>query len=1173
MLNFVQVTGTGKTYTDHFPVYIRTEITGHYTATGLHEPSCALPSYVPDCQSEWKTYIETDSIAPRNTVPLPQCTQASITGSLCDSLIAAYYKQYTYLGGMIGNPGYQTTNGTSTYWPSTTQFAPGCTLGCQTCAITGETVQLFYWPPTTANLVADGSGTAKVMTAQTNATMVTTVNGTVLTSPTIYISYDKLYASDSCSGIGSTHYNTIIALTNTADLKSLSWDGLEYVGAMYKTVSFTLDDLVKPIPDSVYNKMVRCQASAYAWKDGADHAGVHFGTDFTCDRTGPYAPIIAVPPQVTALDPNWAACTAWYGGLYDPPKALQGAPAIATPTLPNAPITTPAAPASKASETQAAETRVSEAQAPRSSDAVSSREASKTAGNGDIADPKTGGSTSADTRSIGNQADPTPAGGATAADTHSNGDPADPVLSGVDSSIDTNDRGGQTASQFPGGDTSSDTNDSGNQANPASLGDSIFSVTNDRGSQTDSASPGGNNPKDTRGGGSQADFTSPGQGVSGDTNSNDDQADPTLSYEDEPSDNSNNGDRESQVSTSDAAERTSRNGNQVAAPRTTQGVAGAVLSSIGGTATGFNTIDPQGTSSGGSSAHAIATDTNQQGVTATSAKDGPGSEAVATAAVDSGDRTSGSIKNDDEDDSVHSPSVTVHTVNAADGTTVEGIAISAAATGSGQGDAAVIGGHALGAGQAFSTNKVQVSVDSHGSVVLQQPASRTTANLDGEAPPSFNRQGVVITGSGHAVTASQIAIDTYAFGSMTLRAGEQTTLDNGRLVSVGTAGLKVEGIAVTASAISTPTSADFNAAGPSTAEFMVGGKHYTAVKVGSGLYAVGSTTFSTGQSATLDDGAIIGAGTGGLVVDGTTVPTSEFTSLASPASKQVGAVVTAGGKRLTAYADQSHPGIAIVNSQTLSLGGLVVTLDDGEIVTLASKGLVGGTQTAAFSTITKAFGKGVKAGHVVFTDRGHTYTAEENGDERDIAVVDGTTLSLGGSAITLDSGAVVSLGSSGVVADGRTWTFSSMSSVATSDLGRGELDEAVFKASGATYTAVESQGNTRTAVVEGKTLSIDGPRATLDTGALISLGSGGLAVDGSKTMAFSSASGPQMTGSPRADSSPMASSEQTAGYGLTSTSIAASSIPTSENGCRSAARNLFSPCVAVLLTVLTLVCT
>ena len=83
-------------------------------------------------------------------------------------------------------------------WPTSQPFAPGCTLGCGRCAVTGGTIQLLYFPPGLSH-----SATAPV---------VATTLGTTLTSGTYYIFFESLYASDACRGVGSTLTSTIIAV-------------------------------------------------------------------------------------------------------------------------------------------------------------------------------------------------------------------------------------------------------------------------------------------------------------------------------------------------------------------------------------------------------------------------------------------------------------------------------------------------------------------------------------------------------------------------------------------------------------------------------------------------------------------------------------------------------------------------------------------------------------------------------------------------------------------------------------------------------------------------------------------------------------------------------------------------------------------------------------------------
>ncbi|KAI7361363.1 hypothetical protein KC354_g8133 [Hortaea werneckii] len=185
--------------------------------------------------------------------------------------------------------------------------------------------------------------------------VIAVVDNTTLTSPTVYISYAKLYASNSCSGIGRTIRNTIIPLSSSAELSSLAYHVIDdsigfrpghWVGGSWKYVTkpFNYNDLQEPIPESIYNQMPACQIRSHAWVT----AGV--GGNFTCSPHVAYAPLIAIPTQVFDIDPAWASCTGWYGGLYDPPKALQGATAVATPEVPTPVEATSASARSKATD-------------------------------------------------------------------------------------------------------------------------------------------------------------------------------------------------------------------------------------------------------------------------------------------------------------------------------------------------------------------------------------------------------------------------------------------------------------------------------------------------------------------------------------------------------------------------------------------------------------------------------------------------------------------------------------------------------------------------------------------------------------------------------------------------------------------------------------------------------
>ncbi|KAK4893586.1 hypothetical protein LTR27_008053 [Elasticomyces elasticus] len=333
--------------------------------TNVYKPNCSLPQYVPQCQSKWSSWIMSASDYDVSKYSKPGCTHADIAGSLCSSLVSTFMsdRQYSLLGPITS----------SIPWPTHTTFAPGCTLGCQTCAVTGDKVQLLYWPPATSATFIDGNSSRVVAPTQapSDSPVVVSYGGTQLTSPTIYISYHLLYASDSCGPVGPTIRDTIVPLTSSADLASIQWDFLSFDN-QWMTESFNFTDLIEPIPQSVYNKQPICASQAVSWlrdspstASGISALRSFTGTgddwwsltsNFDCPRTGPYRPIIAMPAEVSDFAPEWSSCTVWYGGLYDPPKALQSQSIAAIATMPAACSTTPASPSSTMPNTQPLET-------------------------------------------------------------------------------------------------------------------------------------------------------------------------------------------------------------------------------------------------------------------------------------------------------------------------------------------------------------------------------------------------------------------------------------------------------------------------------------------------------------------------------------------------------------------------------------------------------------------------------------------------------------------------------------------------------------------------------------------------------------------------------------------------------------------------------------------------
>lgn len=175
---------TTQTTTETWPSYYA--ITR--SATALPSASCELPSAMPECSLQWRSYIQANTnifsqpyyavVGPMNsssgTWPgAPYCTQAQITGDLCTSM-RSYYLAPMTAWGYATNIGWETANGTS-YFPASKSLAPGCTLRCQACSITGNSVQLYYWALSTATLVENGTETASLTLFTQDASGVRTV--------------------------------------------------------------------------------------------------------------------------------------------------------------------------------------------------------------------------------------------------------------------------------------------------------------------------------------------------------------------------------------------------------------------------------------------------------------------------------------------------------------------------------------------------------------------------------------------------------------------------------------------------------------------------------------------------------------------------------------------------------------------------------------------------------------------------------------------------------------------------------------------------------------------------------------------------------------------------------------------------------------------------------------
>ena len=206
------------------------------------------------------------------------------------------------------------TTTTSTYQtitaPPTYSASPPCcqvtqviTEDCLQCSINGGTVRLLYWPPNTRN------GTGSV----TAGPSVITTLGTTLTSPTVYISFQTVFAENLCTVVGSNHTGSIIGLA-PQDVSTI------YGNLLAKSFSYRQIDYnnlaTSQVPISVYEEQPIC--------------GGH------CSTILPeYHPTLSMPPQIRSLDAAWGDCDLALYGVYDPPLALTPVANIVVPTAPS----------------------------------------------------------------------------------------------------------------------------------------------------------------------------------------------------------------------------------------------------------------------------------------------------------------------------------------------------------------------------------------------------------------------------------------------------------------------------------------------------------------------------------------------------------------------------------------------------------------------------------------------------------------------------------------------------------------------------------------------------------------------------------------------------------------------------------------------------------------------
>ncbi|KAI7195397.1 hypothetical protein KC363_g1569 [Hortaea werneckii] len=286
------------------------------------------------------------SIYPYST---PSC---SVEPSDCDPFWKAYstsMSEWSALGAAQTTPAPQTPpciNQSMASWGSSWAASFD---GCGLCTIYGRGVELVYFPPPAtvfrdmcastplANLtyyepgaiLEAYAGTQYGAMASPKPDAQTAIVGqNTFTSGTAYISISKVWAENRCSKTkGTPVYNAILAMPSESVLSlRYSQDHFQYAMVTGTQTGFPVSyaDFRTPIPWSAWNGQEQCYNS---------YGGYY------CDviYENKYRPQLAIPPEINMLNEDWKDCQLWYGGLYDPPLALQPAESIAMPTRPGQP--------------------------------------------------------------------------------------------------------------------------------------------------------------------------------------------------------------------------------------------------------------------------------------------------------------------------------------------------------------------------------------------------------------------------------------------------------------------------------------------------------------------------------------------------------------------------------------------------------------------------------------------------------------------------------------------------------------------------------------------------------------------------------------------------------------------------------------------------------------------
>ncbi|KAG8629651.1 hypothetical protein KVT40_003516 [Elsinoe batatas] len=275
-------------------------------------------------------------------------TMNNTISAYCDSVLQNFFSTYVATELAItlvpGYEGYGPTdsNGVLTgpvtsqsHWTSTytyTQYPiraytakPPC---CSQCYLSAGTMQLIYWPH--QQRATEPTGLPSTYTNN---------NGFTFTSPSVYMAFSKLYASNKCGTVGTVWQNTTLAF-NADEITTLN---PTITSTLVETR--TVGNATRTITNYVTSKPADARINYDDLTGDCSITGGYYsywpGNPFNAGMGAyvkdPCRPILKIPDRLVSAQPEWAAsgCQEDPGsqGFYDPPITLDTAKVFAKPTF------------------------------------------------------------------------------------------------------------------------------------------------------------------------------------------------------------------------------------------------------------------------------------------------------------------------------------------------------------------------------------------------------------------------------------------------------------------------------------------------------------------------------------------------------------------------------------------------------------------------------------------------------------------------------------------------------------------------------------------------------------------------------------------------------------------------------------------------------------------------